>query len=645
MTDQKDWETTDVVICGCGPTGALLSAYLGRAGVHNVVLEKEPTITTDPRGIALDDDGIRFLQGLGLYDFIYTKIGTPMGRFNFVSGTDCNMHKIPILAMDYNIVGSTNLLKCVPADDVKVAGATGHVSYIGHKQPVLESHIRGCMPSSHCSLRCNATVVELEEDEDWTYCTYRDATGKEHGLRARFFVGADGKTGYTRKQYLEPRGVILEKFHAAFYEETWVALNWRITVPTPQSHPNFPLWERGYSPEQVYDLFFPPEFRFLCNPDRPAVAGRFGLPADRLWRFEYIIHEGEDGYVMASPAEMRRIVYPYITHKGSRYQLAEDVQFPEDCIEVLRCRPFTFSSRTCNVWAKDRVILCGDSAHVFPPFGGQGIVSGFRDAISLSWRLAMLCRYHSNKKTHHHVLKAWYEERKQQLKISLATTVANGVMVCETHPLKIFLRDWYIWFIQFIPSWKRQLHHGRRNAAIFRYRYSNGMPFIPDLNGGLYLPQVYCRRTEDSEILFTDDVIYGLDNTTSLFRLFVYVQDSSEIPAIKHALEGIENWSRGEFNSTKIPFISEGSDVEAISSSKGRNIFQLASADEFAKSPLCTDRPRPLDYDSFLLGNKVQGKYIIVRMDRIVFASCANEDELRGAVQTMLGFLYGDNSA
>lgn len=70
----------------------------------------------------------------------------------------------------------------------------------------------------------------------------------------------------------------------------------------------------------MYDLFFPPEFRFLCNPDRPAVAGRFGLPADRLWRFEYIIHKGEDGYVMASPEEMRRVVYPYITHRGSRYQ-------------------------------------------------------------------------------------------------------------------------------------------------------------------------------------------------------------------------------------------------------------------------------------------------------------------------------------
>lgn len=70
------YDTTDVVICGCGPTGAMLSAYLGRMKIPNIVLEKEMAITTDPRGIALDEDGIRLLQGLGLYSSIYTKIGT-----------------------------------------------------------------------------------------------------------------------------------------------------------------------------------------------------------------------------------------------------------------------------------------------------------------------------------------------------------------------------------------------------------------------------------------------------------------------------------------------------------------------------------------------------------------------------------------
>lgn len=72
----EDCETTDVVISGCGPVGAMLSAYLGRMGIRNVVLEREPEITTDPRAIALDEDGIRLLQGLGIYDKIYSEIGT-----------------------------------------------------------------------------------------------------------------------------------------------------------------------------------------------------------------------------------------------------------------------------------------------------------------------------------------------------------------------------------------------------------------------------------------------------------------------------------------------------------------------------------------------------------------------------------------
>ena len=72
----EEWETTDILICGGGPTGALLSALLGQLRVFNVVLEREPDITTDPRGIALDEDGIRLLQAIGVYDQIYTEIGS-----------------------------------------------------------------------------------------------------------------------------------------------------------------------------------------------------------------------------------------------------------------------------------------------------------------------------------------------------------------------------------------------------------------------------------------------------------------------------------------------------------------------------------------------------------------------------------------
>jgi hypothetical protein len=98
-----------------------------------------------------------------------------------------------------------------------------------------------------------------------------------------------------------------------------VALNWQMTLPTPQSHPNFPLWRLGYTPEQVYDLFFPKNFRFLCNHTRPAVCGRFGLVEDRLWRFEFVVGPDEDSERLCEMGSVREVVYPYITHEGKRY--------------------------------------------------------------------------------------------------------------------------------------------------------------------------------------------------------------------------------------------------------------------------------------------------------------------------------------
>lgn len=64
-----------MIICGCGPTGALLATFLVQYGVENILLEKELDITQDPRGIALDEDGIRLLQAVGVYDNIWTEIG------------------------------------------------------------------------------------------------------------------------------------------------------------------------------------------------------------------------------------------------------------------------------------------------------------------------------------------------------------------------------------------------------------------------------------------------------------------------------------------------------------------------------------------------------------------------------------------
>lgn len=228
---------------------------------------------------------------------------------------------------------------------IQTEGYTGHVGVISHKQPALEKHLRSVIKGSrHSQLRSRCTLKSIEEDKDWVYTSYVDPEGNNRRIRARFLVGADGKTGYVRKQYLEPRGIKMEwaeqyvfshsscpAYEALTellglmcdrrcrYEETWVALNWEISLPTAETHPDFPLWKLGYSPEDVYDQFFPKDFRFLCNPRRPAVCGRFGQTKDRLWRFEFVVQAGEDPEEMSAPNRIREIVFPYLRHAGARY--------------------------------------------------------------------------------------------------------------------------------------------------------------------------------------------------------------------------------------------------------------------------------------------------------------------------------------
>ena len=70
------------------------------------------------------------------------------------------------------------------------------------------------MANTGCSqLKLGSTVTDISEDQDWVYCRFKDSEGVERRVRGRYFVGADGKTGFTRKQYLEPRGIKLERAH------------------------------------------------------------------------------------------------------------------------------------------------------------------------------------------------------------------------------------------------------------------------------------------------------------------------------------------------------------------------------------------------------------------------------------------------
>jgi hypothetical protein len=99
-------------------------------------------------------------------------------------------------------------------------------------------------------------------------------------------------------------------------------MNWHMDLPTPETHPDFPLWKLDYTPQQVYDTFFPMNFRFIGDPARPAVCGTFGPRSDRLWRFEFVVGKNEDAQQMSTWTRVLGIVLPYLTHSGAIYGYA-----------------------------------------------------------------------------------------------------------------------------------------------------------------------------------------------------------------------------------------------------------------------------------------------------------------------------------
>jgi len=119
-----------------------------------------------------------------------------MKKFKFLSGTGKDLRKQPLLEIDYNTS----------------EGGTGHVGFICHKQPVLEKAVRDQVSASPFSqLWSGCKVTAVSEDADQVYVEYMDPEQKIRKLRGRFLVGADGKTGFVRKKYLEPKGIVLER--------------------------------------------------------------------------------------------------------------------------------------------------------------------------------------------------------------------------------------------------------------------------------------------------------------------------------------------------------------------------------------------------------------------------------------------------
>ncbi len=103
------------------------------------------------------------------------------------------------------------------------------------------------------------------------------------------------------------------------------------------------------------------------------------------------------------------------------------ITFPRDCVNIHRCRPFTSYQKVVKKCFMINHI--SNSAHVFPPFGGQGIACGIQDGDALAWRLAKVLRLRDNCiLLRDSILQAWALERRQGVDFSTKLTMINGTL-------------------------------------------------------------------------------------------------------------------------------------------------------------------------------------------------------------------------
>ena len=165
-------------------------------------------------------------------------------------------------------------------------------------------------------------------------------TDGEREIRARYLVGADG----ARSPVREDSGIIFDDLN---FEEPWLVVDVLVD---------------DYSR-------LPTETLQICNPERPTTCVLMG---EGRHRWEFMIKPGETAEQVSDDAFIEKLLEPWNV-KGA--------------VRMERKAVYTFRARIACQWRKGRVLLAGDAAHQTPPFAGQGMCSGLRDAANLAWKL------------------------------------------------------------------------------------------------------------------------------------------------------------------------------------------------------------------------------------------------------------------
>lgn len=262
-----------------------------------------------------------------------------------------------------------------------------------HFQPEIEALLRREAVARGSELITGATVTSVNQDEHGVTV----AVDGRPTMSGRYLVGCDGASSTVRRTM----GIVWDDLG---FDQDWLVVDVKV--------------------HDRATCGLPDVARQICDPVRPAtmISGH-----DRYYRWELQLQPGEQPHEMNTEEKVWNLLSPWITGDGA---------------DLVRSAAYRFHAVVAGTMRQGRVMLAGDAAHQMPPFMGQGLNSGMRDAVNLAWKLkwvlegwsseSLLDSYSSERRTH---AKQIVEQSVEagQLIDQFAGRVSHGITPRETY--------------------------------------------------------------------------------------------------------------------------------------------------------------------------------------------------------------------
>jgi 3-(3-hydroxy-phenyl)propionate hydroxylase len=327
MSTQKNGlpEFVPVVVIGAGPAGIAAATLLGQYGVETLVLDRHETVYPLPRAVHADDEVYRILSRLGI-------------------GDEFAAHSRPAHGLRL-IDPQMRVLSEIPRSTKPSANGFAQMNMFD--QPELEAMLRAKIKHyPQVTMHGNVEVTSVTQTRPGRVrVSFLDRVrGGEQSVQATYVLGCDGANSLTRP-------AIGAHMYGLPFTQDWLVIDVNTDADLKQ-------WEGCHQ---------------LCNPER---GGTYMRVSETRYRWEFQLVDDETVADYQTLADVESLIRPWLGDT------------PIDALELVRVTAYTFRAQVASRWRDHNVFLLGDAAHLTPPFVGQGLAAGLRDAMNLTWKLA-----------------------------------------------------------------------------------------------------------------------------------------------------------------------------------------------------------------------------------------------------------------